>query len=79
MPRKHDPSIQLSGAHRGSQRLTQQSQSLHGSSAYTLQWYNLFCGTHNRGNGVFLTLSPALGTVFLVLGRLTSLDVRVYA
>jgi hypothetical protein len=71
---------------KGSQVLTEteaQSWSLHGSVFGHLcigcgYLACSFCGIHNNVNGeVSLTLLPSLGTFFLLLGCLTSLEMGV--
>ena len=66
---------QLSRAHRGSQRLKQQSQNLHGTALDPLRIYYVvgsvfWGGLLTMGLGLSLTLLPALGSLFLLLGCL---------
>lgn len=68
--------LPISRAHGSSQKLKQQPQSLHGPVLGSLHTCcgclaRDFCGTLNSGNGVSLTLLPAFGTLFFLLGYLT--------
>lgn len=67
----------------GSQRLEQQAQGLHGSVPGPLHmlWLLVGCfvGLLTVGEGMFLTLLPALETLFSLLAHLSSLDMRVFA
>ena len=69
------PAESTKQGHRGSQRLKQKSQSLHGSVLGPLHicygcGLDFFCGNSNSGSGVSLILLSVLQTFFLLLGSL---------
>lgn len=70
--KEYGPQNQLQRTRGSSERLKQQSWSLHGSALGPLRVLRLlaccFYGTLNNGSGVSLTLLPAFEPLFLLLG-----------